>query len=251
MLSYLVLDYNRPREAEECLRSLKAYSEFKHQIIYLSNGGEQDYVLEFYRRGWIDRLILNRANNGLGFGTTDLFRFCDTPFAIYVQNDQILTSRITQPMVDSMIQLLESNPNFAALDLAGHCAGPGIYSERPHLINVALYNSIPGKPNGGCGPHYDKPYNEGYIQEFLKQHGMSVPGIQPRLFEDNGTWTVRETPCGGIARQNVQTGQLWWDRAPKSPFIDPKLTAEEWDRSIRGDWNPGSVPLSNQMGARP
>jgi hypothetical protein len=243
-VSYLVLDYNRPEETRACLKSIRENSRFEYQTILLSNGGEQGYIWDLYREGWIDRLLLNRTNNGLGYGTTDLFRYCDTEYAIYVQNDQIMHHPLEQTLLDGLIATLERDRRIGAFGLAGYCAGVDVYSERPHLINVEFYNSIPDKPNGGCGPHYEKGYNEGYIQKYFKDHGLHYFCGEPYFFSDNGTWTIRETPCGGISRINIYTRQLWWDRLPKAKCVDPDLSDREWELSIEGKWVGGTVPES-------
>lgn len=245
IVSYLVLDYNKPEESRACLRSIRAFSRFRHQIIFLSNGGRQDYVLDFYREGLIDRLILNRENNGLGYGTTDLFRFCDTPHAIYFQNDQLLTAPLEQELIDGLILRLQNDPHVRAIGLAGYPCGESVYSERAHLINVAFYNSIPGKPNGGCGPHYDKPYNEGHVQGFFRDRGFTMLAGHPPFVEDKGKWSVRELPCGGISRHRTDTRQLWWDALPREPYLFPNLSPEEWRISIQGLWPPGAIPAAD------
>lgn len=42
-VSILVLDYNKPEEARKCLESVKEYCKFNKEVIFYSNGGEQDY----------------------------------------------------------------------------------------------------------------------------------------------------------------------------------------------------------------
>jgi GT2 family glycosyltransferase len=56
--NFLILDYNRPKESELCLKSIKNFVKFDHSIIYLSNGGEQEYIYSYYKKGLIDKLIL-------------------------------------------------------------------------------------------------------------------------------------------------------------------------------------------------
>ncbi len=103
-VSILVLDFMRPVESELCLQSLKQNLKFKAPIIYLSNGGDQDYVWDFYKNGLIDKLILNKENTGLGFGTTDLFKICDTEYAIYVQCDQFLGREYTEEELIALVR---------------------------------------------------------------------------------------------------------------------------------------------------
>ena len=82
----LILDYNRPKESELLLASIKKYANFNYKIIYLSNGGEQDYAIDYYNKGLIDKLILRKHNSGCGLGTRELFNDfdIDSDFVFYM-----------------------------------------------------------------------------------------------------------------------------------------------------------------------
>ena len=69
LVSIGILDFNRPKESEILLMTLKQNAQFEHNIVYISNGGEQDYVKKFYDDGLINTLILNKKNLGCGIGT--------------------------------------------------------------------------------------------------------------------------------------------------------------------------------------
>ena len=73
IIDFLILDYNRPVESLLCLKSIKRHAKFDHNIVYLSNGGEQEYVYDYYKQGLIDKLILRKYNSGCGLGTRELF----------------------------------------------------------------------------------------------------------------------------------------------------------------------------------
>jgi hypothetical protein len=235
------LDYSKPIESRRALESIRRHSHFPHKVIYLSNGGDQSYVMDFYREGLIDQLIFNKVNNGLGYGTEDLFRFCDTEWAIYWQNDQELLYPLTEMHINRMIAEFGRNPALGALGLAGMPCGENVYSERAHLINVPFYNSIP-KTHGGCGPFNHLKYNEQAVQEFFKENGRSFVTLYPPLVRDLGFYTIRELPCGGVVRQRTDTKSVTWLKYPKEPYMFPEMNESEWADSIAGKWPDGTIP---------
>lgn len=253
MISFLVLDYNRPGETYQCLKSIRQNAKFDNQIIYLSNGGNQDYVFDFYRQGLMDKVILNKENSGLGFGTTDLFRMCNTDYAIYFQNDQWLAREFTQQELDEMLKIIDriypdhTQRKVKSIGLAGDpCQGQ--YSERAHLIRTAFYNNIPDMPNGGAGPYHHIEWNEGYIQKWYKHHGL-LHYIWPKpLVGDNGCFALRENPDGSKWRHRTDTKELWLLGGPvKEKYIYPNFTQEEWDEVLKAQaWPNGRIPLKEQ-----
>lgn len=242
-VSYLVLDFNRPVESSLCLKSIKEYTKFPYELIYLSNGGNQDYVWDFYRSGLIDKVVFNKENSGLGFGTTDLFKLCKTEWALYVQNDQFLGRDYTEEELDQQIaKLEEKDSGVASIALAGDpCKGE--YSERAHLINVDFYNSIPNKPNGGAGPYHHIEWNEGYIQNYYKENDL-VHHIWPNLlFGDNGAWSHRVNPDGSMWCHRTDLKKLWMIKPPTEKYVYPKFTDEEWEEVLKtGKWEDGAIP---------
>jgi hypothetical protein len=239
-VSYLFLDYNKPRESEVALKSIKENSHFDYQIIYLSNGGVQDYVWDFYKKGLIDRVIFQK-NNGLGYGTEDLYRFCETEYAIYWQNDQILGRKVSQEEIDLIIQYLKAHENLiGAIGLAGPVAGE-TFSERANFFKTNFYNSIP-KTHGGCGPFNHLKYNEQAVQEYFVQKNLKFVIHQNPWAIDNGVTTIRQLPCGGEVEMRTDTKQVWWRKLPKENYMFPDMTDEEWRISISGDWPDGKTP---------
>lgn len=254
-ISYLVLDYMRPVESELCLRSLRENTKFDCPIIYLSNGGRQDYVFKFYEEGLIDKLILNKENEGLGYGTTDLFKICKSKYAIYVQNDQYLGREYTEEELDKQIETLidskmhmikrrlEDLPNICSISLAGdQCQGK--YSERAHIIETHFYNSIKTKPNGGAGPYHHVEWNEGFIQKFYEEKHLTHYIWPDILFGDNGAWAYRKNPDGSEWRHRTDHKTLWLIKGPvKEKYVYPKFNDEEWaDVLATQTWEDGKIP---------
>ncbi len=240
-VSYLVLDFSKPLETRRALESIRAHAKHDHQVILLSNGGDQSYVWSLYADGLIDRLIVNKVNSGLGYGTEDLFRFCDTEWAIYFQNDQELLFNITEANINTLIAAIESTPTIGAIGLAGEPCGHNVYSERAHFIRVPFYNAIP-KTHGGCGPFNHLKYNEQAVQEYFAANGLSFIALNPPIVRDIGYFTIRELPDKSVVKMRTDTKQVRWLSLPKEPYMFPDLTPEEWTRSIAGQWVDGMIP---------
>jgi len=248
--SYLILDFMRPNESKLCLESIRQYTKFPYQIVYLSNGGEQDYVLDFYKQGLIDKLILNKENNGLGFGTTDLFRFCDTQYSISIQSDQYLRRTFANDEPEFIISYINQptkNGFVKSISLAGDTC-QGKYSERAHIINTSFYNSIPNKPNGGAGPYHNKPWNEGYIQEYYKLNNYRHMIYEMPLFVDNGCYATRQNPDGSIWTHRTDTKQCRLIKGPvKEKYVYPQFTDEEWNEVLSTQsWHDWRVPINEE-----
>lgn len=242
-VSYLVLDYNRPVESALCLNSIKENTKFPYELIYLSNGGTQDYVWKFYQDGLIDKVIFNKENSGLGFGTTDLFDACKTKWALYVQNDQFLGREYTEEELDKQIAKIEgSDTTIASIGLAGDpCKGE--YSERAHLINTDFYNAIPNKPNGGAGPYHHIEWNEGFMQKYYEFEGYEHYIWPELLFGDNGAWSHRVNPDGSKWVHRTDLKSLYMITPPTEKYIYPKFTDEEWEEVLKTKhWEDGRIP---------
>jgi len=242
-VSYLVLGYMRPVESKLCLLSLREYTKFECPVIYLSNGGMQDYAWDFYKEGLIDKLILNKENEGLGFGTTDLFKICKSDYAIYVQCDQFLGREFTQEELNKQIDVLSTAPSIRSISLAGdQCQGK--YSERAHIIKTNFYNNIQCKPNGGAGPYHHVEWNEGFIQNYYREDGYEHYIWPEQLFGDNGAWAYRRNPDGSEWRHRTDLKKLWLIKGPvKEQYVYPKFTDEEWKNVLEKQaWEDGKIP---------
>lgn len=249
-IDYLILDFNRPIESQKCLESVKELTKFDHNIIYLSNGGKQDYVLDFYQKGLIDTLICRKNNGGLGIGTLDLFRYCESEYAIYLQSDQYLGREFSANDLSYMINALDKKVNgetIKSISLAGNTCN-GEFSERVFLVKTDFWNSIPNKPIGGAGPYHHLPWIEGHIQKYYKENNFTHYIWNYPLFVDNGCYAYRENPDGSHWCHRTDTKQLKLMKGPvKEKFIYPYFTDEEWSRVLNTqswpDWN---IP-SNEM----
>lgn len=243
-ISILILDFLKPDESRKCLESVHKNCQFKKQIIYLSNGGgfeNQKYVIDFYSVGLIDKLILNKENNGLGWGTEDLFRICDTEFTMMLQNDQIINYNISQNQIDILLNILRNNEKIGAISLAGFPCGNNIFSDRCHIIKTSLYNKIP-KTHGGCGKWNHLKYNEQCCQEYFQENNLQFIATETPLVIDNGVWTIRELPCGGIVKMKTDTKETFWINPPKNPYVFPEMDEKDWEDAISGNWEPGRIP---------
>lgn len=244
-VSILVLDYNRPEESELCLVSLRQNCHFDNEIVFLSNGGYQDYTFQFYKNGLIDKLILRKENSGCGLGTRELFNNFDlvSEYVIYCQCDQFLNRAIEADEVAEWVKIIEDENNtIKYVDLAGN-QGHGVYSERAHFINKYFYNKIPNTI-GGPGKHSAEVWTEESVQKYFKENNYSFYTVSPIPFIDNGKVSRREYPCGGELVQFTDTKQVFITRPIKQKvdFPNIKLTDEEWISILNGEWENGTVP---------
>jgi hypothetical protein len=240
MITFAILDYNRPLESELCLQSIRKNAKFPHKIVYLSNGGVQDYAIKFYKDGLIDKLILRNKNSGCGLGTRELYNDfdLDSKYIIYVQCDQFLYREFSQQEIEFYIQQIESG--YAYVDLAGN-QGHGNYSERAHLMNKYYYQTIPNDI-GGPGPYADSKWTEQCVQEFMKDKKFII--ANPHLFADNGKISRREYPCGGCLVQYTDSKAVFIEKPiiNRIDFPNLHLTDDEWAKIISGQWINGTIP---------
>lgn len=247
-ISILVLDYNKPEESRLCLESVKKHCLFEKEVIFYSNGGEQDYAIDFYKEGLIDKLVLSKKNWGLGCGTTDLLQLCRTEYFIYLQNDQYFFRDLTKEIIEYFIKISEQDRRIGCISLAGHPCGNEIYSDRCHFANTDLFRAFDkweeGYPDCGCGPFWNgsEGYNENFIQKAFEEFGLY--SWAPELFiQDNGKTSIRENPDSSIFKHSPDSKQLWVIKAPKERQAWPEnLLDSEWDAIINGTFEQGSIP---------
>jgi hypothetical protein len=245
MVNFLVLDYNRPTESALCLTSIRNHVKFDYKIIYLSNGGQQDYPIKYYARGLVDKLILRKDNSGCGLGTRELFNDFDLncDLVCYVQCDQFMIRDFVIKELNYYKDILNSKENCVShIDLAGN-QGHGIYSERAHLMLKSFYNKI---PNGIAGPgpfSGDGKWTEQYVQEYLKEKNYQFV-LAPLMFADNGKVSIREYKCGGKLCLYTDTKELFILSPLKERDDQPNLllTDEEWLKILNGEWVNGTIP---------
>lgn len=250
LISYLVLDFQKPVEARLCLESIKRHTLFPHKVLFLHNG-PADYPYQFLKDGLVDHFIQTCQNNGLGIGTRDLFAASFSPYSIPFQNDQILAQDFTQQMLDEFIGLLwlqneDKTRTVASVSLAGQVAGMGVYSERAHLIQTSFYKGMELIDNrlgyAGAGPYNDSgPWREAQIQAYYAEKGFIHLTLLPPIVRDNGVWTIRDL-AGGRMRMRTDTKALTWVKPPTEKAVFPDHTDEEWAMAIRGEWPKGQTP---------
>ncbi len=240
IVSFLVLSYRKPLETRLCLESIRDHTKIPYQIILLDNGSRTDDAWDLWQDGLCDVFIIKKIGRGGGVGQTDLFRYCDTQYAYFVQSDQILKHDITPDIQARFIEALNSGAR--CIDLNGDQSASGRWTDRAHFIDVQWFNSLAPFPNGGPGPLHELRWNENYLQEVFDQLGNPILHVRPTFFADNGVTTVRELPCGGIVRMRTDTKAVWWMTPPLQPYVFPEHTPDEWRAAIAGEWVGGTVP---------
>lgn len=239
LVSFLVLDFRKPKETKTCLESIKRYVQFPHKVIYLDNGSREGYPFDFHWDKLTDITILKQNGDGGGHGQTDLFRYSDTELSCFVQSDQYLYQPMTDKFLDSCIHIL--NNGFHCIDLNGDQSGKGIWTDRAHMIKTKFFNDLGPFPNGGPGLD-GVPWNEEYLQNKFKDNNYQIFHA-PQMFIDNGLISVRQSEHGGIFSHETDTKKLTVIKTPtKSNDIYPKLTPEEWDLVLAGKWKNGTIP---------
>ncbi len=247
-LSFLVINFSRDGETHLCLKSIRDNCKIPHRITLLDNGSlESQIAYNFFKEGLCDDLILKNENDGGSLGEQDLFNFCKTPYAIFVQCDQILNKEIIQETFTRFKQIVDYDSHIRCIDMAGGQAGMNIYSDRAHFINRDFFNAIENKPEWGPGHEgtvENGQHSEGYIQDKFKRMGWRV--IHTDHFTDNGKWSIRQIQGNnGISKHSTDSKQLFWVERPNHVGPDgsfPNLTKREWELSVNGEWIDGTIP---------
>lgn len=242
-ISYLVLDYSRPIESELCLKSIKKHTKFPHEVIFLCNGGDnQEYAIKLYNEGLIDKLILRKENGGLGIGTLELFRYCDSKYSIYFQSDQVLIRDFSLEELNYILTTLNIYRH-NAVSIAGN-QGNGVYSERAHIIETDFYNGIPNKSIGGAGPYAHLIWNEEVIQKYFKEKELGFVIWPNLLVADNGCYAVRQNPDGSKWTHRTDTKQLKHISGDiKEKYVYPKFSDIEWEQVLKNQsWPIWKIP---------
>ena len=246
--SVLVLDYARPREGETLLGSIQHFLGADAQITYLVNGAQTPQEIEpyfqFYRQGWIDKLIVNKHGNGAGFGHLDLLRQCDTPYFMFLQVDQVLTQPITDSTINYFVNLLESGL-YQLVDLSGDQSNKGIYSDRGHFGNTKFFQDLGIEKYAGGGPgifQSTKRWNENYLQEVFASNNYKIAHIKPTIVGDNGKLSIRSVN-GGILYHFTDEKTLFVLQIPKEKDEWYRLLDSEWEEIFSGKWpKEGKIP---------
>lgn len=238
--SFLVLGYKKYWETLDCLESIATNANFPHKTIVLDNSNDEDYC-DFLDDDLCDVLITNKTNMGGGFGQTDLFRYCDTPYAYFVQNDQKLIKIINKEINDKFIELL--NNGYKQIDLNGDQSGKGIWTDRAHFIDVKFFNLLGSFPNGGPGPYHHLRWNENYLQEIFIKYRYQIAHL-PLYFQDCGKNSIRTNPDGSEWEIKPDTKAIKLIKGPVlEKYIFPEFTDEEWDGILKNNsWPEWKIP---------
>lgn len=148
MITFLVLDFNKKEESFRLLKSLKLNAKFPHKVVFCSNGGRQDYVMDFYRDGLIDDLILNKKTIDRKDAIKQLFGFCQEQISIYVPNNQILLREFNQTELERIISMLglgdyDNKSRFhevKSIDLSGN-GNPDLLIENAFLLRPRFFTN--------------------------------------------------------------------------------------------------------------
>ena len=239
-ISFLVLDYRKYEETNQCLSSIRKHALFPHQVILLDNGAaDLEYPNELYYSGLCDVLIRKKQGYGGGHGQTDLIRFCNTEYFIFVQNDQKLILDITSEHVDYFISLLSK---YHCIDMNGDQSGKGIWTDRAHMMKTDVFNKLGPFPNGGPGLDNLK-WNEQHLQEQFKIKDYKIAHINPTPFQDCGKWSIREAG-DGIYKHRTDTKLLFIEKQPTyRTQVFPPFDDKDWELALSGEWpNNGKIP---------
>lgn len=244
LISIVILDFNRPVESELLLRSLELNADFDYELVYVSNGGEQDYVQKYYNDGRIDVLVLSKENGGTGLGTKLGFKAASGKYVIYVQVDQWLGVKLNETFINHVTHHLESNSDVLCVDLAGD-QGHGNFSERALIINRKRYLDIPDLETaiGGPGPLSQITWSERGVQDYVKRENLKIAHAGT-IFGDNGKNSIREYPCGGVLVLTTDEKRLTILKPLKEriDFPNLKLTDVEWELILSNKWVNGTIP---------
>ncbi len=247
MITYAILDYNRPKESELCLKSIHKHSKFPFNIVFLSNGGNQDYVMDFYKQGLIDKLILRKENSGCGLGTRECFNDFDlnSKYIAYIQSDQFLCRDFEKSELEGYLYLLYTN-QFFYIDMAGN-QGNGRFSERAFLMPKSYYQTIPNTI-GGPGPLANHKWTEQSVQEYIERNKFKFHSTL-LLFADNGKHSIREYPCGGQLLMETDTKKVFIvkDIVKRVDFPNIHLTDYEWELILSNSWINGTIPEQHRQ----
>ena len=248
LVDIAILDYERPKELEILLSSLKVNAKFPHRIVYLGNGGDHSYVDQY--RNQLDVCILNKENVGCGLATRQLIQSCMSKTIIYAQVDQYLIHPIDEVMINYFISQL-SMPNIFHIDLAGN-QGHGKFSERASLLSREKYLSIPDldKIIGGPGPYAQFKWTEQFVQEHMVKNNLTFKSTH--LFADNGKVSIREygEEYGGKTMHYTDEKRLFilepFKKKAES-FPNLNLNEEEWNLVLSGAWpKEGKIPEADK-----
>lgn len=242
-LSLLVLDYSRPKELLQVLQSIKRHVKCDHEVVVHSNGGHQGHCIQYYDTGLCDRLILNKLNNGAGRGCVDLFNYCLTDYAIYLEGDQPLIRDVTEEEWRRWAKALEVGTAAPVASMVGRVTH-GNFSQRAFFAHVPSYRELArSMPNGGPGTDRKHDTNEYWMQQHILENGL-ILFAPPAVVIDMGLWSVNENADGSVWLHETDRRGLWLIRGPvKEKAAYPSLSDAEWAQLLDYQvWPDGTIP---------
>lgn len=251
-LTVCLLDYNRPKESERCLRSIHQHFTLPReqwQLLYLSNGGGSDYARQWYYEGLIDTHVVNKINWGCGVAMKQMAQAALTEWVMLIQTDQYAIRHYHAEELGWQLAYLTQTPGALYMDLAGD-QGRGSASERALLINRRRYLDLPGFDDviGGPGPFAQSKWTEAHMQDNCQ--GFASTSM---LFADNGKWSERDYGAAyGHAHTKHSTDEKklfilspFSRRADGFPNLN--LSDEEWRIVLAGEWPAeGRIPEADR-----
>lgn len=240
-VSFLILDYNRPNELNMVLKSIKDHVKLNYQIIIHANGGQQNYHYELYSKGLIDKLILNKHNNGAGFGSIDLFNYSNTDYSFYIEGDQTFLRDFTKEELLNWKNKIEVE-GYEFISPIGH-ATQGEFSQRAFFTNTLFYRKLSLEmPCGGPGPYCDRNTNENFTQKYLKDTNKLL-NINPPLCTDMGCFSRCINPDGSEWLHRTDTKNHWLVKGPvKEKYVYPQFNESEWEEVLANQKWEGKIP---------
>jgi hypothetical protein len=249
---FLILAYERQQESQILLDSIARRVKIPREnywVTYLDNGSQDhDKVLEWYKSGLIDQVVLRRKNTGGSWGMVDLANLCQSEYAFLVQNDQFLIEDINEMIIDGLILGLGSSK---IVDVAGFQAGAGKFSDRASFVRVSDYKewtkNLENYGPGYEGNHEDKElndHNEGKVQKLFEKNNWKVCGTSHILFGNNGKWSVRKNRDGSIWKHSTDEKRQFLLSGPvKEKSSYPRFNEEEWNYVLTNQsWPDGQIP---------
>jgi hypothetical protein len=248
-LSIVILDYAKPIESYMCLDSIKKHVKFPHKVIFCDNGSQEDYPVQFLRKGLIDQLIINRESLGLGVGTRDVINASFSSYFLYLQNDQYIGRDFTIEEFESIKKNLGTKLGdkiVLSISLAGVICDQDTFSERAFVMRTEDYKSLEREvPLGywGAGRFHDGPWRERQLQDFYKEHNFLHYTGWPTAVIDNGVYATRDMGDGGVFCHRTDTKACWVIVPPKvkNPAY-PKMNDEEFNLAMKNEWPDGRIP---------
>jgi hypothetical protein len=234
-----ILDYNRKDELLRCIQTIceTGLNEVTSIFLY-SNGGDQDTAINLYKSGFINRLILSKENEGCNAGTIQLINSISTEYFIFLESDNAI--RFDKNALEKIQEKLNCN-DVGCIDLTGM----GHFSQRAFAMKTSLYKRVKISPVGGPGPFEigGDEWSEGEMQKHLRDNNLRVVSVN--LVENNGKFTVRQLPCGGILKIRCDTHAVYIVEKPKNKYEGFfGLSDKEWDTILTDQWVDGSIPVS-------